>query len=106
MALALATTELLWLQSLLTELGIAYTTSTIHCDNLSTISLAHNPVLHAHTKHMELDLFFPREKVLQKQLQVQYVPCTSQCADIMTKPLPPTKFEEFGPKLTVCTTHN
>lgn len=31
---------------------------------MSTIALAHNPILHAQTKHMELDLFFVKEKVL------------------------------------------
>lgn len=103
-ALALATTEILWLQSLLTELGVPFTTPAAYCDNLSTVSLAHNPVLHARTKHMELDLFFLREKVLQKQLRVVHVPATSQYADIMTKPLPPSLFEAFRAKRTVCTT--
>lgn len=36
--------------------------------NMSTIALAHNPILHAQIKHMELDLFHVREKVLAKQL--------------------------------------
>lgn len=102
-ALAVVTTEILWLQSLLTELRVPYTTPSVFCDNMSTVSLAHNPVLHARTKHMELDLFFLREKVLQKQLQVTYVPAASQYADIMTKPLPPTLFDTFRDKLTVCT---
>lgn len=105
-AVALATTEPLWLQSLLTELGIPYTTPTVLFDNLSTISLAHNPVLHACTKHMELDLFFFLGKRYQKQLKVVHVPGTAQYADIMTKSLPPTKFEKFRSKLTMCTTHS
>lgn len=50
---------------------------------------------------MELDLFFLREKVLQKQLQVSFIPGQSQCADVLTKPLPTLKFEEFRDKLTV-----
>ena len=100
-SLALATSELLWIQSLLTELGVTFTRPLVHCDNMSTISLTHNPVLHACTKHMELDLFFVREKVLNKQLQVVHVPGHLQCADVLTKALPPSKFEDFRTKLTV-----
>lgn len=99
--LALGTSELLRLQLVLPELGVPYSSPTVFCYNQSTIALAHNPVLHARTKHMELDLFFLREKVLQKQLHVSYVPGSAQYADIMTEALPPSKFEEFRIKLTV-----
>jgi len=89
-------------QSLLTELNVPFATPKVLCDNLSTVSLAHNHVLHARSKHMELDLFFVREKVLQKQLLVSHVPGQFQVADIMTKALPPTRFEALRSKLTVC----
>ncbi|MCH82052.1 retrovirus-related Pol polyprotein from transposon TNT 1-94 [Trifolium medium] len=99
--MALATSELLWVQSLLTELSVPFSSPTVFCDNLSTIALAHNPVLHARTKHMELDLFFVREKVMQRQLAVLHVPSHLQYADIMTKALPPTQFENLRTKLTL-----
>ena len=72
----------------------------IHCDNTSSVSLVNNPVLHARTKHMELDLFFVREKVPNKLLQV-YVPATRQYVDILTKALSPSNFEAFRAKLTL-----
>lgn len=56
--MALATSELPRIQCLLTELGIILSSPTIHCDNMSTIALAHNSILLARTKHIELDLFF------------------------------------------------
>lgn len=102
MSSSVATTELLWLQSLLTESGFSLSVPAVFCDSLSTIALAHNPVLHARTKHMELDMFFLRETMLQKQLQVSHVPGTQQCAKIMTKKLPSSKFENFRTELTVC----
>lgn len=101
-SMALATSELLWVQSLLTELKVPFSTPKVLCDNMSTIALAHNPVLHSRTKHMELDLYFVREKVLQKQLQAVYVPGSDQYADILTKALPPSTFCYFRDKLTVC----
>lgn len=103
-SLALATTKVLWIQSLLTELGVPFKPPTVLCDNLSTLSLAHKRVLHARTKHMELDLFFLHEKVLQKQLQVQHISGHLQRADALTKPLPNQRSEELGSKLTVLST--
>jgi len=41
---------------------------------MSTVALAHNPVMHSDTKHMELGLFFVQEKVIAKHLQVIHVP--------------------------------
>ena len=91
-SLALVTTEVSWLQYLLSELQVQHTVLVIHCDNKSTVSLAHNPVLHARTKQMEHDLFFVREKVLNKLLQAMYVPAHLQYADILTKAFSTTNF--------------
>lgn len=59
--LAHATSELLWLESLLSELQVPLQPPTLLCDNLSVVMLSHNPVLHAHTEHIELDIHFVRE---------------------------------------------
>ncbi|KAL5574239.1 hypothetical protein UlMin_023836 [Ulmus minor] len=60
-----ATSEVVWLQSLLSELRIDVKTAPVlWCDNTSTISLSANPILHSRTKHVELDLYFVREKVI------------------------------------------
>ncbi|GER29811.1 potassium channel in Arabidopsis thaliana 3 [Striga asiatica] len=42
-------------------------TPVVWVDNQSTISLANNPVMHARTKHVELDIHFIREKALSFQ---------------------------------------
>ena len=83
--------ELLWIQSLLQELKINYYTPHVYCDSMSVVALTHSPVLHARTKHMELDVFFVREKVLNKSLVVTHVPSVDQIADIFTKALSPTR---------------
>ncbi|KAL6316356.1 hypothetical protein AAG906_017993 [Vitis piasezkii] len=44
------------------------------CDNKSAAHLAANPMFHARTKHIEMDLHFIRDHVLRKQLIIQYLP--------------------------------
>nr|KYP36155.1 Retrovirus-related Pol polyprotein from transposon TNT 1-94 [Cajanus cajan] len=98
-SLALATAEVMWIQTLLSEQQVSHHTPVVYCDNMSTVALAHNPVLHARTKHMKLDLFFVREKVAAYLLQVVHVPAIDQYADILTKALSPSRFCELRTKL-------
>ncbi|KAG8502885.1 hypothetical protein CXB51_000600 [Gossypium anomalum] len=60
-----------------------------------------NPVLHSKFKHVELDLFFVREKVAQDALAVGEVPACDQVADIFTKPLSVSLFARFRNLLRV-----
>ena len=100
--LALATAEVIWIESLSKELSIPLSRSPIlWCDNLGAGSLASNPVFHARTKHLEIDLHFVRDRVLAKQLEVRYVESSYQIADIFTKPLPATSFSFLCTKLTL-----
>ena len=68
---------------------------------MSTVYLAANPLLHARTKHVELDLYFAREKVLQKKVLVQHGPSIDQTADVLTKPISSFKFPLLSNKLKV-----
>lgn len=92
-SIASTVAESLWLQSLLTELQIPFTAPQIFCDDMKTVTQAHKPALHCHTKHMELDIFFFRKKVLKKQLYGYHVPTEDQIADILTHALAPTRFQ-------------
>ncbi|KAL6322818.1 hypothetical protein AAG906_020818 [Vitis piasezkii] len=59
----------------------------LYCDNLNTTYLAANPILHSRAKHVEIDYHFVRERVLQKTLNVIFLPFEDQVADILTKAL-------------------
>ena len=68
-ALAVTTTELIWLRWLLQDLGVDYSTATkFHRDNCSAIQIAHNDVFHEHTKHIEIDCHFIHHHLLQGTL--------------------------------------
>ncbi|RVW98057.1 Retrovirus-related Pol polyprotein from transposon TNT 1-94 [Vitis vinifera] len=91
--LAIATAEIIWTQALLSELCISLTSiPTLYYDNISAYYMAKNPVFHARTKHIEIDLHFIRDQVLHNKLQLQYIPSTDQPADILTKHLTSSRF--------------
>ncbi|KAG8496673.1 hypothetical protein CXB51_007951 [Gossypium anomalum] len=87
-SLVAATSDVTWFVSLLKELQLqSVYQPTIWYDNSSVIVIAANPVLHSKFKHVELDLFFIREKVTDGSLHVGEVLACDQVADILTKPL-------------------
>lgn len=58
-------------------------------------------MFHARIKHVEIDYHFVRERVVSKELRVQFLCSKDQLADIMTKPLPTSRFQFLASKLTV-----
>jgi len=98
--MAQAASEITWLVRLLAELGANNLTPvTLHCDNQSALHIARNPVFHERTKHIEIDCHFTREKVLDGLLQLTYMPTKSQLADVLTKILPSSQFQNLLTKL-------
>jgi hypothetical protein len=66
-ALCNATCEFVWLRRILEDIGNKQMRPTIlKCDNQSSIKLAHNPIYHARTKHIEIQHHFVREKIHSK----------------------------------------
>jgi hypothetical protein len=74
----------------------------VYCDNINVVYLSTNSVQHQRTKHVEIDLHFIREKVAIGQVRVLHVPTTSQFANIFTKGLPSSVFNEFRFSLNIC----
>ena len=76
-------------------------TPLIWCDNISVAAFAANSVFHACSKHIEIDLHFVRDKVLRKELLIQYVPSIDQLADVFTKHVPSCQFSVARTRLSV-----
>ncbi|TYK19098.1 putative mitochondrial protein [Cucumis melo var. makuwa] len=104
-AIADTTAKLLWLRWLLTDMGVPQQSPTLlHCDNRSDIQIAYNDVFHERTKHIENDCHFIRHHLLSNTLFLQPVSTTEQPADIFTKALPSTRFNQLCTKLKLTAT--
>jgi hypothetical protein len=94
--------ESCWLRKLLHKLHHPPTRATlVYCDNVSAVYLSSNPVQHQRTKHVEIDLHFVRDRLQLGEARVLHMPTSSQYADIFTKGLPTTLFQEFRSSLNV-----
>jgi EAL domain-containing protein (putative c-di-GMP-specific phosphodiesterase class I) len=87
-AIANATTEIIWIQTLLHELGVPSPSATsLWCDNLGANYLSANPVFHGRIKHIKVDYHFVQERVASKQLEICFISTHDQLVDGFTKPL-------------------
>jgi len=87
-ALMHAAKEVIWLQNLLKDLGMTkYAPKVINVDNQGTIALAENPIHHARTKHLDVQLQFVRDSIENGIIELRYCPTDVMLADIMTKAL-------------------
>jgi histone deacetylase 1/2 len=105
-SVANATAEIMWVQSLLKELGIFLKRPpSLWCDSLSATYLVVNPIFHGRTKHIEVDYHFVRERVARKALDVHFVSTHDQLADVLTKPLVVQSFVKFRNNLNMVVPH-
>jgi hypothetical protein len=101
-AVANTTAEIMWIQTLLRELGVQTPRAAkLWCDNIGAKYLSANPVFHARTKHIEVDYHFVRERVTQKLLEIDFISSKDQIADGFTKPLPTRQLENFKHNLNL-----
>ncbi|PKU73081.1 Retrovirus-related Pol polyprotein from transposon TNT 1-94 [Dendrobium catenatum] len=101
-ALATAATDIVWIWRLLAEFRFINSAPTpLYCDNVSAIALAHNPIFHARTKHIEVDYHFIRDFVKSNSTTVHHINTQDQVADIFTKTLPRLRYNLLHDKLMV-----
>ena len=91
---------MIWVKQVLEDLKIQVPIALkLYCDNKSAIAIAHNPVLHDRTKHVEIDKHFIKEKVDSGEICMPYLPTAEQVADLFTKGLPKKQFDKLVGKL-------
>lgn len=69
-------------------------------NNLSASHMIANSIFYAHSKHIEIDYYFVREKMVIA-LTTRFLSSIIQIIDIFTKPLPNQSFLTFKSKLGV-----
>ncbi|RVW95943.1 Retrovirus-related Pol polyprotein from transposon TNT 1-94 [Vitis vinifera] len=101
--MALGLCEALWLRLLLQDLGyLSRQPIRLFCDNKAACDIAHNPVQHDRTKHVEVDRFFIKEKLDDKIVELPKIRSENQLADILTKAVSSQVFSKFLDKLGMC----
>jgi hypothetical protein len=104
--MALGVCELLWVRNVLSDLGFKPNEAMrLYCDYTSAIAIAHNPVQHDRTKHVEIDRHFIKEKLEAGIISFPFVRSELQLADVLTKGVTSRVFNESLFKLGMCDIH-
>lgn len=67
--------------------------ATIFSDSQSTIHLSKNPVYHERSKHIDIRMFWIRDKIETEEIELEKVPSEENPADAGTKVLPISMFK-------------
>ncbi|GLT64505.1 hypothetical protein SLA2020_369930 [Shorea laevis] len=89
-----ASNHAIWLRKILNDMGQPEVQPcVIQIDNKSAIAIAENPVQHGRTKHIHVKYHVIRQYVKEKEIKLLHCDSEVQAADILTKPLPKSRFE-------------
>jgi hypothetical protein len=90
--------EIIWLRNLMTQLicDVEYfQTIMIYEDNQNVIALIKNSQFHARIKHIDIQIHFIKEKMIEEFIDLIYVFIDQMIIDDLTKSLIKNKFVQF-----------
>ncbi len=91
--------QLVWIRSLLSELGINLAPIPLCGDNQGSIFLSSNPVQEKWIKHIDLCHHYIREVICNKKIELFFIEGAENPADLFTKNLGRIKFLKFREQL-------
>jgi len=98
MALSDCSRQVVWMHTLLGELGYSLKPIPICGDNQGSIFIASNPVTEKRSKHIDIRFHYIREVIERKLAEVFFIDGDKNPADLLTKNLGSVKFLLFRPE--------
>ena len=91
------TCHTIWLWNFISDFEVGHSISRplkLFRDNFVAISFSRNTRSTSHSKHIDVKLFFVKEKVAESPISVGHMPTTSMLANPLTKDSPICMFQE------------
>ena len=98
---ALACSQVIWMKNCCLDFDVSLHDCVILYDYTSAINLAKNSITHSRSKHIDVKHHFIRDKVLAKEVSLNYVKRDDQIVDIFTKPLANDRFIQIRRKIGI-----
>ena len=95
MALSDCSCQVVWMHTLLGELGFQLKAVPVCGDNQGSIFIASNPVTEKRSKHIDIRYHYIREVVGKGLVELYFIPGEDNPADLLTKNLGRIKFQKF-----------
>ncbi|KRZ26987.1 Retrovirus-related Pol polyprotein from transposon TNT 1-94 [Trichinella pseudospiralis] len=100
-----ATKDMMWLMTLFAEVTEVKQKPILFADNMGAVKLSKNPEFHKRSKHIDVRFHFVREKYNEGKIDIQHIDSENQKADILTKALPKTRFQNLRRQLGIVSEH-
>jgi hypothetical protein len=95
MAMSNCSCQVVWIKTLIEELGIKLNAIPLYGNNQGAIFIASNPVQESHTKHIDIRYHYICEVIADKKVDLMFMPGEINPADTFTKNLGKIKFDKF-----------
>ena len=95
MAISDCSRQVVWIHTLLGELGYQLAPVPICGDNQGAIFIASNPVTEKRSKHIDIRFHYIREVIKKKLIELYFIDGENNPADMLTKNLGRVKFQKF-----------
>ena len=97
--------QLQWLRNFVQEIKLSYNNSsnsdpiTLYCDNASSVIIGHKDLADSKTKHIAVNYNYVKLLVIEKIIDIRWIPSKNQLADVLTKALDRIKFKYLTDKI-------
>ena len=75
---------------------------TIHFDNMAVLAYAKDPKYHRNTKHIDMQYYFIRDMVAQKEVVLKHISTSRMVTDPLTKPIACEAYQPYVRSLGLC----